>query len=114
MIEVLVVAIFGGLGALLRNWLGLWKGKLPWGILIANTLATAVAAAALVLDPRLSLMLIVGLAGGLSTFSTFVAQTWQLLHDGKRVSAFTNVVLNIIFPSTAVAIVVLCLPSLVN
>lgn len=109
MVEVLVVALFGGLGALLRSALGNFKSYLPWGILIANTAATAVAAWALLATPQLGLVLVAGLAGGLSTFSTFVAQTWQLLTDGKLLAAGLNIILNLIVPSTAVMLVVVCL-----
>jgi CrcB protein len=109
MAEVLVVALFGGLGALLRSTLAKFNGYLPWGILIANTFATAVAAWALLAAPQLGLVLVAGLAGGLSTFSTFVAQTWQLLTDGKLLAAGLNIILNLIVPSTAVMLVVVCL-----
>ena len=109
MIEFVVVAIFGGLGAVLRSWLGNYKGYLPWGILIANTVATGIAGWACLVAPQLELILIAGFAGGLSTFSTFVGQTWQLMRDGKRLAAFLNVLLNILLPSTAVVVVILSL-----
>jgi CrcB protein len=109
MVEVLVVALAGGVGAVLRSVLATFKGYLPWGILIANTAATAVAAWALLAAPQLGLVLVAGLAGGLSTFSTFVAQTWQLIADGKRLASALNIILNLIVPSTAVMLVMLCL-----
>lgn len=108
MAELLVVAVMGGLGAVLRGILGRFSGFIPWGILIANTVATAIVALVLFDAPQFGLLLVTGLAGGLSTFSTFVQQTWQLLRDGKRWSAFTNVTLNIVVPSTAAAVVMLC------
>jgi CrcB protein len=107
-LQLLVVGLFGGLGAVLRNLLGTFKGYLPWGILIANTLATAISAWALITSPQLGLIVVAGLAGGLSTFSTFVGQTWTLLHERKRLAAFLNVSLNLVLPSTAVALVILC------
>ena len=109
MVEVLVVAIAGGIGASIRHLLGSFKGYLPWGILVANTLATAVAAWAFLSQPQLGLVLVAGLAGGLSTFSTFVGQTWQLLAERKRLAAFLNILLNLVLPSTAVMLVGLCL-----
>jgi len=109
MVEFLIVAAFGGLGAVLRGWLGNFKGYIPWGILIANTVATAIATFALVGAEQLQLILVAGLAGGLSTFSTFVQQTWQLLKERKRGAAWTNVLLNLLLPSTAVSLVMLCL-----
>ena len=109
MVELLVVALFGGIGAVLRGWLGNFKGYLPWGILIANTLASAVAGWAILTDQRLDLVLVAGLAGGLSTFSTFVGQTWQLMIEERRLAALLNVGLNLILSFTAIAIVTLCL-----
>lgn len=108
-LEFLIVGIFGGLGAVLRDLLGKFQGRLPWGILIANTAATGISAWVLLSAPQLGLVLIAGLAGGLSTFSTFVAQTWQLFHDGHRWLGFLNVSLNLALPSTAVILVMLCL-----
>lgn len=93
---------------MLRSLLSKFTGFIPWGILIANTLATALAAWVLVDAPQLGLILVAGIAGGLSTFSTFVQQTWQLLRDRKRIEAFVNVVFNVVLPSTAVALVMLC------
>ena len=108
MVEFLIVAAFGGMGALARGLLAKFKGYLPWGILVANTAATAIAAWALVASPKLELILVAGLAGGLSTFSTFVQQTWQLIIEGRRLASFLNVLLNLAVPSTAVAVVMLC------
>jgi CrcB protein len=105
MVELLVVALFGGLGALLRAALSEFKGFLPWGILLANTIATALAAWALLLAPQFQLIVVAGLAGGLSTFSTFIAQTWELLSSGKRSAALLNVTLNLLFSFTAVYLV---------
>ncbi|MCX6485316.1 MAG: CrcB family protein [Rhodoluna sp.] len=109
MVEFLIVAAFGGVGALARGLLSKFNGYLPWGILLANTIATAIAAWALVASPQLQLILVAGLAGGLSTFSTFVQQTWQLIIDGRKLASFLNVLLNLVVPSTAVALVMLCL-----
>jgi CrcB protein len=106
MIEFLLVAAFGGIGSVARAMLAKVEGKLPWGILIANTLATTLAAFVLMNYPSWSLSLVVGIAGGLSTFSTFIAGTWKLLADGRRFMAFWNIILNVLLPSTAVLLVV--------
>jgi CrcB protein len=104
-----VVALFGGIGAVLRGLLGNFKGYLPWGILIANTVSSVVAGWAILTDQRLDLVLVAGLAGGLSTFSTCVGQTWQLMVEERRLAALLNVGLNLILPFTGIAIVTLCL-----
>lgn len=107
MVEILVVALFGGLGALMRSALSEFKGAIPWGILIANTFATGAAAWSILLAPQFELLVVVGIAGGLSTFSTFMAQTWDLLRNGKRSAALLNVLLNLLFSFTAVYLVLL-------
>lgn len=109
MVEILVVALFGGIGAVLRGLLGNFKGFLPWGILIANTFGSVLAGWAILTDQRLDLVLVAGIAGGLSTFSTFVGQTWQLMIDGRRTAALLNVGLNLILPFTGIALVAVCL-----
>ena len=114
MIEILTVALFGGLGAVLRWQLARIDGRLPWGILIANTLASTLAAWVLVFVPQLSLIAVVGVAGGLSTFSTFIAGTWKLLAEERRMAAFWNIILNVLLPFTAVLLVVFCQPAQVN
>ena len=88
------VAVGAALGALLRWWLG---GRLnplvpilPLGTLAANLIGGYVVGLALAIfaaRPELSdgwrLFVITGLAGGLSTFSTFSAELLTLLRDGR-------------------------------
>ena len=38
-----LVAIAGGFGAVARYLLGTWTGKLPWGILLANSIGSFIA-----------------------------------------------------------------------
>lgn len=97
------VAVFGGIGAVLRFWLGGWSGYLPWGILAGNTVASFVVGLNLpVPGNAVSTWLVVGLAGGLSTFSTFVAQTGWWLWKRGRVPALLNVLTNLGLPILAV------------
>ena len=41
--NLLLVLVFGGLGAVARFVLAKWNGYLPWGILLGNTIASAIA-----------------------------------------------------------------------
>ena len=108
LVSVFAVALFGGIGSVARYLIGFWNGVLPWGILVANTVASFIAGAALSAG-QLEIALIVGLAGGLSTFSTFAAQTFDLVVSGKKVLALTNSVLNLGLPAAALLTAVIWL-----
>lgn len=90
-----VAAICAGAscGALLRWGLALWlngSGPLPWGTLAANLMGgyligIAVGVFQLLpqVDPTWRLLLITGLLGGLTTFSTFSAEVVGQLTAGR-------------------------------
>jgi CrcB protein len=96
----LAVGIFGGLGSLVRHLVGTWSGFLPWGILAANSIASFVAGASLA-NGFYEMALVVGLAGGLSTFSTFAAQSYELLTSGHKVRTLLNGLANLVFPAVS-------------
>lgn len=100
---LLLVAVAGGIGAVIRLFASKLEGKLPWGILIANVVASFVVgfsqqSPSLVLG----LVLISGLAGGLSTFSTYAAQTVDFLRKGRIAQGLLNTVATLALSSTAV------------
>ena len=99
--EALAVGLGGFLGSLGRWQLGVWlKGvapSLPAGTLVANLLAALLIGVDLAapMPERLRLFLAVGLCGGLSTFSTFSNETFQLVSSGNWAGAAFNVVANV-------------------
>ena len=95
-----LVALAGGFGAVTRYGLSTWSGKLPWGILLANSLGSFIAGLA-VAGSIESAWLIAGLAGGLSTFSTFAAQTQDLFAKKQLGRALLNIVLNLLLPAVS-------------
>jgi fluoride exporter len=95
-----LVAIAGGFGAVARYWLSAWSGKLPWGILLANSIGSFIAGLA-VAGSIETAWLIVGIAGGLSTFSTFAAQTFDLVAKKQLALASLNIVLNLLIPAVS-------------
>jgi CrcB protein len=100
---IFLVAIAGGLAAVLRLFLGQWQGKLPWGILLANVIGSlAVGFMSSSQNWFIGVILISGIAGGLSTFSTFAAQTVDFLRRGRIAQGLLNVLLNLALSSTAV------------
>ncbi|HEY9279652.1 MAG TPA: fluoride efflux transporter CrcB [Eoetvoesiella sp.] len=93
------VGVGAALGAISRWLLGIWLNQahviLPWGTLAANLIGgylIGVALGALILYPStpewLKLLITTGFLGGLTTFSTFSAETVGLLERGAYVSAF--------------------------
>ena len=95
-----LVAIAGGFGAVARYWLSTWSGKLPWGILLANSIGSFIAGLA-VAGSIETAWIIIGLAGGLSTFSTFAAQTHNLITKKQLALASLNIVLNLLIPAVS-------------
>ena len=95
------VAGLGGLGSVLRFWLSRWAGWLPHGILLGNSVASFVAGLLLAQPHEVSTLWVVGLCGGLSTFSSFAAATIEFWRSGKRSQALANLALNLVIPSTA-------------
>jgi len=90
----LAVGLGAALGAWIRWGLGLWLNprlpELPFGTLAANLLGGYMIGLALAyfiqhpnLSPEWRLLVITGFLGGLTTFSTFSAETLTLLMRGQ-------------------------------
>lgn len=97
-----LIALAGGLGAVIRFLLSAWIGKLPWGILAANILASFVVG--LVLRSAdtngfIAAVVVTGLCGGLSTFSTFSAQTVEYFKAKQVWRGVANFALNFVLPT---------------
>ncbi|BDS49619.1 CrcB family protein [Rhodoluna sp. KAS3] len=112
---IALVGVAGGVGAVLRLFAAQWNGKLPWGILAANVLASgvvgftanffAVEAAAdadLMVWASIGAVVVVGFAGGLSTFSSYAAQTVEFFRRGRIAQGLINTALNLLITPLAV------------
>jgi CrcB protein len=95
------VAAFGGFASVIRLGLSRWTGWLPWGILFANTAASFLAGVELVGNSDPSPLIIAGICGGLSTFSTFAGNTVELFRAKQTLRAVINIVANLVLPFTA-------------
>ena len=114
--ELLWIVIAGGVGAVLRWYLAKYSGKLPWGILLANIFASFIAGFATASasisqttanvgtesNSALAVIVVSGLCGGLSTFSSFAANTHLLFQAGLKKLAIANIVLSALLPFVAV------------
>ena len=96
----LAVAVAGGFGAVLRLFLSRWGGYLPWGILLANSLASLLAGFLVWAIPNAvaSAIVITGFMGGLSTFSSWAAATAEYWATKQRMRMILNWGLNLLLP----------------
>ena len=101
---VLGIFVAGGLGSVLRVSLSKLNGFWPWGILLANVVASFFAGWAVTFfkaDVTWVAILVVGLAGGLSTFSSWAAGAVQLVARDRPLAAALYTVVTLILSSTA-------------
>jgi CrcB protein len=94
----------GGLGAALRYALSLWIEArtgpgFPWGTFAVNVsgclaigVVVTLAEERAWIPPSARLLLVPGLLGGFTTFSSFGMETWQLVEDGLVLTAVANAV----------------------
>jgi len=102
----------GGLAAVLRYLLSTalaGRGTLPWAVVVVNVVGSAIGGTAVGLaqggaisaDARL--VLLAGVAGGLTTFSTWSVDSIQLFLDGRWRAALGNIGLNLAVGVTVAA-----------
>lgn len=99
--SLILVFLGGGAGSVLRWSIGglIPAGAgFPWATLAANLLACALVGGALGLVPSpgesTRLLLLVGFCGGLSTFSAYSRETFQMLERGEWIQALAYVAIS--------------------
>lgn len=102
---LLAVAVGGALGAVLRQLMSVslaGRGRIPWGVLVVNVVGSFIAGVALaaplggIYTSTAQLIIVSGLCGGLTTFSTLAVETIQLTLEGKHRAAAASVALNLV------------------
>ena len=96
----LLIGTFGGLGSIARVFLIRWNGVLPFGLFLTNALAAGLAG--YIHSGHLAqdylVIGVVGLAGGLSTFSGIAKSGFDFYHQGRIVRMLLTVAINIVVP----------------
>ena len=105
-LAVVLVLIGGAVGSMWRYW---WSGFVarrcgeifPFGTLVVNLVGSiliGLSAGLLAhvsnssIATALQQLLVVGICGGLTTFSSFSLQTYSLITDGRWLAALSNIV----------------------
>ncbi|MDJ0926297.1 MAG: fluoride efflux transporter CrcB [Gammaproteobacteria bacterium] len=107
--QLLLVGAGGFVGSILRFVIGGWaqrlspSGGFPIGTLTVNLLGClligvlgGLADYRQVLEPGQRLLLMVGLLGGFTTYSTFAYESLQLGQDGELLKVLANIVLHVV------------------
>ena len=111
----LSIGLGAAIGACLRGWLARFNPLhhwIPLGTLGANVLGGLLIGLALVwfermgsdLSPNVRLFVITGFLGGLTTFSTFSAEVFTFIHNGKLLAGLGLIGLHVGLTLLATAI----------
>ncbi|WP_410507792.1 fluoride efflux transporter CrcB [Methanosarcina hadiensis] len=112
--ELILIGTGGFIGASLRYTVSSRVPKIrniPAGTLAVNFLGSIVLALlTFSSEPESMIYLVnIGILGSFTTFSTFAYETFRLLEDGKNVSFFLNIFLNVMLCLLGVSIAYLAL-----
>lgn len=106
MLRTLLIGIAGLAGTLLRYWLSGFVARrygetFPVGTMVVNVLGCFIAGALFnlteerfLVNPTLRTVILIGLLGGFTTFSSYGLQTFTLLRDGEFGLATLNIVVS--------------------
>lgn len=101
--KTILIGLAGLVGTLLRYWLsGLvarqYGETFPWGTMAVNLIGCFVAGAVFhlteerfLVNPAVRTVILIGLLGGFTTFSSYGLQTFTLLRDGEFGLAALNI-----------------------
>jgi len=104
--RLIFIGLAGFAGTLIRYWLSEWTARrfgetFPTGTLVVNLIGCFLAGLLFCLmfdrylvSPTVRTVILIGLLGGFTTFSSFGLQTFTLLRDGEMGLAFFNIAIS--------------------
>lgn len=104
MIGFLMVALGGAIGAVLRYGVGL-IAPFPFGTLAVNVIGSFFIGMLIIStqDKAMQLLLVTGVLGGFTTFSTFSLEVMYLWQQGQFIHSLAYVVASVLLSVVAVA-----------
>ena len=108
MLNVVLVFIGGGVGAMARYWMSgavykFTSGSFPYGTITVNFIGCFIIGLLMagfeerfLVNPSLRIFLTIGILGGFTTFSSFSYETIALMRDGEILFALLNVIMSIL------------------
>ena len=102
--KTIFIALAGLAGTLVRYWLAGYVARqygetFPWGIMAVNLIGCLVTGVVFyvteqrfLINPTVRTVILIGLLGGFTTFSSYGLQTFVLLRDGDYGLATLNIV----------------------
>ena len=102
--KTILIALAGLTGTLLRYWLSGYVARqygetFPWGTMAVNLIGCLVTGAVFyateerfLINPTVRTVILIGLLGGFTTFSSYGLQTFTLLRDGEFGLATLNII----------------------
>lgn len=106
MSKTILIGVAGLIGTLFRYWLSGFVARrygetFPLGTLVVNVIGCLIAGAVFnlteerfLVNPTLRTVILIGLLGGFTTFSSYGLQTFTLLRDGEFGFASLNIVVS--------------------
>ena len=107
MLRTALIALGGATGSVLRYWMSngihiFMNGSFPYGTMAVNILGSLIIGTLYVLlyerfdvSPEWRALLIIGVLGGFTTFSSFSVETMNLIEAGEPFKAGMNIILSV-------------------